>query len=57
MPNYRDMYELFQHDPQAKQYYDRLPDYVREQIATRAGGVNSSKRLRDYAEKLTRGDD
>lgn len=54
---YRDMYELFKSDPQAKQYFDKLPDYVRDQISTRADGVNSLESLKDYAENLLRGDD
>lgn len=54
---YRDMYELFKSDPQAKQYFDKLPDYVRDQISTRADGVNSLASLQDYAENLLRGDD
>lgn len=54
---YPSMYELFQGEPEAKQYFDKLPDYVREQISTRAGNVNSFESLRDYAENLLRGDD
>ncbi len=57
MKKYPDMYALFQSEPQAKQYFDKLPDYVRDQISTRAGGVNSFESLRDYAENLLRGDD
>lgn len=57
MQKYSDMYELFKSDLNAKQYYDKLPDYVREQISTRADGVNSFEILKDYAENLLRGDD
>ncbi len=57
MRKYPNMYELFQNDPQAKQYFDKLPDYVRDQISTRADGVNSFESLKDYAENLLRGDD
>ena len=57
MPKYPNMYELFKSEPRAKQYFDKLPDYVRDQISTRAGGVNSFESLRDYAENLLRGDD
>ena len=56
MRKYPNMYELFKSDPQAKQYFDKLPDYVRDQIGTRAGGVNSFESLKDYAENLLRGD-
>lgn len=57
MQKYYDMYELFQNENNAKQYFDKLPDYVREQISTRANGVNSFESLKDYAENLLRGDD
>jgi hypothetical protein len=57
MQKYADMYELFKSDNKAKQYFDKLPDYVRDQISTRAGGVNSFESLKDYAENLLRGDD
>ena len=56
MNKYPNMYELFKSDPEAKQYFDKLPDYVQEQISTRADGVNSLESLKDYAENLLRGD-
>ena len=55
-PTYSDIYMLLQREPVAKQYFDTLPDYVREQIRTRLNGVNSFASLKDYAENLTRGD-
>lgn len=57
MQKYPDMYELFKHDAQAKQYFDSLPDYVQDQISTRASGVNSLASLKDYAENLLRSDE
>ena len=54
---YSDLYAVLQNEPQAQQYFDELPDYVRDQISTRAGNVNSFESLMDYAENLTRGDD
>lgn len=54
---YSDLDSLLQSEPEARQYYDALPDYVREQISTRTTGVNSLASLKDYAENLTRGDD
>lgn len=57
MKKYSDMYDLFQNDKNAKQYFDKLPDYVREQISTRANGVRTMENLKDYAENLLRGDD
>ncbi len=57
MEKYNDMYDLFHNDKNAKQYFDKLPDYVREQISTRANGVRTMENLKDYAENLLRGDD
>jgi hypothetical protein len=53
---YRDMYELFESEHEAKLYFDKLPDYIRDQISTRADGVNSFESLRHYADNLSRGD-
>lgn len=55
-PKYESMYTMFEKDPAAKRYFDSLPDYVREQISTRADSVNSFSGLKDYAENLLRGD-
>jgi hypothetical protein len=57
MDKFHSMYALFKQDREAKKYFDSLPDYVREQISTRADNVNSFASLRDYAENLLRGDD
>lgn len=56
MRKFADLFELIKQDGEARQYYDKLPDYVRDQIASRAHNVNSFQSLRDYAENLTRGD-
>ncbi|MCI6257346.1 hypothetical protein [Pseudoflavonifractor sp. HCP28S3_F10] len=53
---YPDLYALIQHETEARQYFNKLPDYVQEQICTRAENVNSFASLQDYAENLTRGD-
>ena len=55
--NQPDLYALLQSDPEAKRYFNALPDYVREQISTRAEGVQSLASIQDYAENLLRGDD
>ena len=47
---------LLRQDPDARAFFDRLPEYVREQIRTRASSVNSYESLSDYADNLTRGD-
>ncbi len=49
--------ELINSDPQAREYFLELPQYVRDQIGTRADSVNTYSGLRDYAENLLRGDD
>ncbi len=56
-PKYKDMYSLFEGDAEAQRYFEDLPDYMREQIQTRAGNVNSFSSLQDYAENLLRGND
>ncbi len=43
--------------PEARQYFDTLPDYVRDQIRTRPQGINNFESLQGYAEKLLAGDD
>ena len=56
MEKYPDMYALLSRNQQAKQYFDALPDYVREHISTRSGNVQTFESLRDFAENLLRGD-
>ena len=53
---YPNLNSLLQNDAQARQYFDTLPDYAREQISTRAENVNSYASLKDYAENILRGD-
>ena len=53
---FRSLDLLLAADEGARAYYEGLPDYVREQIGTRADSVNSLDSLRDYAENLLRGD-
>ena len=55
--HYPDLNALLRSEPEAKHYFDTLPDYAREQIQTRSGNVNSFASLKDYAENLLRGDD
>lgn len=54
---FKDLFCLMEQDQNAKQYFSSLPDYVQEQITSRASGVNSLDSLKDYAENLLRGDD
>lgn len=53
---YKGLTELINCEEAANKYYQSLPDYVKEQIDTRADSVNSFASLKDYAENLTRGD-
>lgn len=57
MKHYPDLYALCEQDGEAGAYFTSLPDYVRDQIETRADSVNSFDSLKDYAENLLRGDD
>ena len=54
---YPDLYSLMAEVPEARQYFDMLPDYVRDQISTRPQGVNNFESLQSYAEKLLASDD
>ncbi len=54
---YPDLFRLMEDDSEAKQYFDKLPDYLQDAISQRANGVNSYESLCHYAEKLTRQDD
>ena len=57
MRHYSDLNALLRSDPDARHYFDTLPDYAREQISTRAGSVNSFASLKDYVQNLLCGDD
>ena len=57
MRHYPDLHALLRSEPEARRYFDALPDYAREQIQSRSDGVNSFDSLRDYAQNLLRGDD
>ncbi len=53
---YENLTSLLNSEQDANSYYRSLPDYVKEQIDSRADSVNSFESLRDYAENLTRGE-
>lgn len=57
VPKYPDLNMLLQEDKESKQFYDKLPDYVKDQINQRPQNINSFSSLKDYAENLLRGDD
>lgn len=54
---YSGLNQLIAEDPEAKRYYQNLPDFVRNQIRQREQNINSLDSLRDYAENLLRGED
>ena len=51
--HYSDLNALLRSEPEAKRYFDTLPDYAREQIQTRSGGVNSFDSLRTFCVAMT----
>ena len=53
---YDSLSALIEHDPDARAFYERLPGYVREQMAAREDSINSFESLSDYVDNLTRGD-
>lgn len=54
---YSGLYELLAEDSQASDYFDTLPDYVRQSVSAREQNINSVDSLRDYAENLLRADE
>ena len=54
---YSNLNALLRAEPEVNRYFNTLPDYAREQISTRADGVNSFASLKDYAQNILRGDD
>ena len=53
---YPDLYALLANMPDAAQYFNSLPGYVKDQIQTRPQGINTLEDLNSYAEKLLSGD-
>lgn len=54
---YSGLYELITEDSQASEYFDSLPDYVKQSISAREQNINSMASLQDYAENLLRADE
>ena len=53
---YASLDQLLKSDPEARAYFDRLPEYVRSQMHSRSTSINSYESLADYADNLTRGE-
>lgn len=51
---YEDMYSLFRHDRNAKEFFDELPSYLQDQIRPRYQNVDTFDRLLEYADRLRR---
>ncbi len=51
---YSGLYELIDEDSTANEYYESLPDYVKQSICAREQNINSLASLRDYADNLLR---
>jgi len=54
--SYGGLSTLIEAEPQARQYFESLPGYVKEMMQDRAQNINSFESLRDYSENLMRGD-
>lgn len=54
--NYNGLYSLIEQNERAKNYFNSLPDYVKDTISERADNICSEEALQDYAENLLRGD-
>ena len=51
---YSGLYDLIEEDSTASEYYESLPDDVKQSITAREENINSYASLRDYAENLMR---
>lgn len=51
---YDGLHDLIDDDNRAKEYYNSLPDYVKESIDARQQSINSFESLQDYAQNLLR---
>ena len=56
MQHYSDLQSLIFQDADARQYYNELPEYVREMIQSRGNDVNSFDSLKSHAGRLLKGD-
>ncbi|MDM8237566.1 hypothetical protein QUW63_00360 [Pseudoflavonifractor phocaeensis] len=54
--DYRDMYALFRREPEAKRFFDALPDYVQDQLRIRPNGIKNLEGLKDYAHRSLHGE-
>lgn len=57
MKKYNGLNDLLVNDRNAYDFYTSLPDYVQSSISQRGHNVCTEEVLRNYADKLLRGDD
>lgn len=57
MNKYHNLTEMLAINESAHEFFNSLPDYVREMIISRGNNVRTSEELHSYADKLLRGDD
>ena len=55
MLNYPTLEALLLSNPEARRYFDELPDHVREKICDHPSGINSLDRLKGFIENLANG--
>lgn len=56
MLRYPTLEALLRSDPEARRYYDELPDHVREKISDHPSGINSLDSLKSRIEDLSGGE-
>lgn len=52
---YPDLEALLRSDPEARRYYDELPDHVRERICEHPAGIRSLDSLKSFIEDINSG--
>ncbi len=57
MRKYPGLSRLLADDKEASDFFNKLPDYVKNGIRQRADNINSFASLKTYANNLTQGDD
>lgn len=53
---YADLYAMLNSNTEARQFFNALPDYVRDHISSRAANVNTLSSLKAYGDNLLQGD-
>jgi hypothetical protein len=51
---YPNLFELLSTEPEARDYFNQLPDNTREQANAKPGDITSLQSLKDFAERLSR---